>query len=908
MMDAVIFFRTISNLGAAMPDATHLQPLAAILVHFAWQGFAITTTCWALMTLNRRPTIRYAIGCVGLLTTLAAPIVTFVLRPAPAPLALPSVVLFSPQREIVASALLIITKPAEIRSPKSTLAERADAWLLVGSPWITAGWFAGTSIVGLRHALGLAAIARLRRRATPVLDAVLVGRLARLGRRMKVRVSVAFLSSGAIDSPCVIGWLRPAILWPACALTGLTPLQLDALLAHELAHIRRHDYFINLLQTVVETLGFYHPAVWWLSRRVRQEREHCCDDIAAEIFGDRHGYARALVSLETSRGRPLSGVVASNGGSLMTRVRRLVAPARTSSALRPFPSPVLMTAVLCAAAICATFAYRTARAATGFPTTAPANIATKEAQVQSVAKRDLVMAGLVFRHDRLDAWIAQAKDHSQSQQEFDGLKQDRKAIAAMIAARMAELAAEPDNELRSPVDATYVELWDYVTNTRAGLAERLQSLPPDASERLELENMLRRADDALRRSEDRGGYSVSGDIERAGAYELPPDGITLKPAIDVAGGFVDAAAKNPSDAWILVTIPCRSDRTKESSVYVRWGEFTAAEHRPLFLLPGDSIHVGIKPPTTTRTAKTVIDPVNSVPVRLVRQVKALAAPANSSLAGDILKAQVAEDAPAANPFIDPAPAPQPATQPTTSPVSATASKVQRALSAAQAARTTALRKQMDRLRDQRADLKGGLPATVPGDLSTSADTMAAIARLLAERDSLRASLVQLEQKLGLEASPAVKTRQHLQSIEDQVEAIIEHFASDLSENLSVELMTGLNAGLDANLGSTQKIGPYYVSGAVTRPGVYKLSGGRVSVLQALIAAGHNTPTSVGVHITRRWPDPAAETKLAVEVDITDGKGTEVEVRPGDVIVVGSVTIDVLPTTTRTTLPAVPGKE
>src|ERR687891_1536007 len=103
-------------------------------------------------------------------------------------------------------------------------------------------------------------------------------------------------------------------------MSGLSAQQLEAILAHELAHIRRHDYLVNLLQTLVETLLFYHPAVWWLSRRIRLEREHCCDDLAVSLCGDPYTYASALADLEQLRG---SGqlVVAATGGSLLQRVR-----------------------------------------------------------------------------------------------------------------------------------------------------------------------------------------------------------------------------------------------------------------------------------------------------------------------------------------------------------------------------------------------------------------------------------------------------------------------------------------------------------------------------------------------------------------------------------------------------------
>ena len=124
--------------------------------------------------------------------------------------------------------------------------------------------------------------------------------------------------------PTVIGWLKPVVLLPASALAGLAPNQIEAILAHELAHIRRHDYLVNLCRRVVETLLFYHPAVWWLSRRIRAERENCCDDLAVSLCGDPVAYAAALAELEGLRSTTGDLVLAATGGSLLQRVRRLL--------------------------------------------------------------------------------------------------------------------------------------------------------------------------------------------------------------------------------------------------------------------------------------------------------------------------------------------------------------------------------------------------------------------------------------------------------------------------------------------------------------------------------------------------------------------------------------------------------
>src|SRR5262249_13851986 len=141
--------------------------------------------------------------------------------------------------------------------------------------------------------------------------------VTRLSRRLHIARRVRIFRSSLVDVPTVIGWLKPVVLVPASALAGLAPHQLEAVLAHELAHIRRHDYLVNLMQTLVETLLFYHPAVWWLSRRIRLERENCCDDLAVHLCGDPYTYARALADLEQLRGGRRQLALAATGGSLL---------------------------------------------------------------------------------------------------------------------------------------------------------------------------------------------------------------------------------------------------------------------------------------------------------------------------------------------------------------------------------------------------------------------------------------------------------------------------------------------------------------------------------------------------------------------------------------------------------------
>jgi beta-lactamase regulating signal transducer with metallopeptidase domain len=191
-------------------------------------------------------------------------------------------------------------------------------------PWLVAVWFAGVFSLSIRFLGGLALVERLKRAQTSPALLFWQEKLSSLCEQLRVSRPVRLSESALVEVPTVIGWLRPVILVPASVFTGLSAPQLEALLAHELAHIRRYDYLVNLIQTAVETLLFYHPAVWWVSSQVRQEREHCCDDLAVAVCRDVLVYARALAALEQLRAHIPQAAVAATGGSLLKRIQRLV--------------------------------------------------------------------------------------------------------------------------------------------------------------------------------------------------------------------------------------------------------------------------------------------------------------------------------------------------------------------------------------------------------------------------------------------------------------------------------------------------------------------------------------------------------------------------------------------------------
>jgi uncharacterized protein (TIGR03435 family) len=195
--------------------------------------------------------------------------------------------------------------------------------------WVVVFWMIGAAAFSLRLLSGWILAQRFRHRMVRAASLEWQRRLDRLKACISVTRPVSLLVSGLIEAPGSIGWFEPIVLVPAGALAGLPCAQMEALLLHELAHIRRHDYLVHILQRVVETVLFYHPGVWWVSSHMRTERELCCDDIAVSVTGDAVVYARALAEFDSARFiQP--AIVAANGGSVARRIARLLGQSSTS--------------------------------------------------------------------------------------------------------------------------------------------------------------------------------------------------------------------------------------------------------------------------------------------------------------------------------------------------------------------------------------------------------------------------------------------------------------------------------------------------------------------------------------------------------------------------------------------------
>jgi len=322
-----------------------VQKLGWTLLHFVWQAAAVALLLGILLALLRKSSasMRYIIACAAMGLIILLPIVTMLLIPisTPQPIAEiepapPPVVLHV--EPVDQTPLTRELEYMEMDQPENVETATPVNWkqqaseLLESSlPYLVLGWLLGVFGLSLWHLGGWAQLQRLREKMVKQVDDSLSATMYRLSDRLGVKRAVQLLESALVQVPTVVGWLRPVILLPASAMTGLTTEQLEALLAHELAHVRRYDYLVNMLQTVVETLGFYHPAVWWVSHRIRIERENCCDDLAISISGDRIRYARALTSMEEIRSGRSELAVAATGGNLFGRIRRLVSNDSTDS-------------------------------------------------------------------------------------------------------------------------------------------------------------------------------------------------------------------------------------------------------------------------------------------------------------------------------------------------------------------------------------------------------------------------------------------------------------------------------------------------------------------------------------------------------------------------------------------------
>ncbi|MGU7781025.1 M56 family metallopeptidase [Burkholderia sp. PU8-34] len=291
-----------------------VQVIGWALLHFVWKGalIGIATALSLRLLRDASPQSRYVLLCLSLLSCAGVPSLD-VYRTL----------------DVAAQASDSFGMPVVVDIPMA--GQPAPSAVLHLMPWLVAAWLLGVTVMSCRLAAGLLWVRRISRAGSERADAGWQDCVSRLATRCGIARKVTLRVTAGLSSPLTVGWWRPLVLVPAALLTGMPPDLLEALLAHEVAHIKRADYLINLLQRVIEALLFYHPAVWWLSRRMRIEREHIADHLAAKAIDDPRRLALALERLSDlqSAGAACAPVAQwAKGGDLLDRIKRLCQPAR----------------------------------------------------------------------------------------------------------------------------------------------------------------------------------------------------------------------------------------------------------------------------------------------------------------------------------------------------------------------------------------------------------------------------------------------------------------------------------------------------------------------------------------------------------------------------------------------------
>jgi beta-lactamase regulating signal transducer with metallopeptidase domain len=315
--------------------------LAWTLLHFVWQGGLIGAAAWIAIGALASPRARYAAGVAALAVMTGAALATFATAGAQGP----------GGRTLAPAAAYVPGAADDVEPAAASAGVPAAAGRSRTSAVVVVLWFAGVAALSLRLAGGWMMVCRLRRQPHASVDEAIAAAARRIGERLGLARTVSVVRSSTVAAPVLIGWLKPVVLLPAAALAGLSPAQLEALIAHELAHVKRHDYLVNLLQSAVETLLFYHPAVWWVSREVRRQREYCCDDLAVAV-SDRVVYASALTELAALAPHARLALGAADG-PLLERIRRILeghASARAESGWAAMPLIAVIVVLLTAAA------------------------------------------------------------------------------------------------------------------------------------------------------------------------------------------------------------------------------------------------------------------------------------------------------------------------------------------------------------------------------------------------------------------------------------------------------------------------------------------------------------------------------------------------------------------------------
>jgi len=338
--------------------------LTFVLLHFVWQATVLYCAWRLISTLTpfRSPQARYGGALATLLLILVCPAVTFGLldvRDLPtatrvehlADDSMLGLVLGSgAESDGAVEANNTLAVPGQLAAEQTVSPYSLTNFALLTvqiQPYLMLAWTAGVIVLGLRLCVGYLGTVWLRRVGLVSIDSDLLVRYADLATRLNLLHLPPIAFSRRVGHAMTVGLLRPMVLLPAAWMTEISPEVLEAVLAHELAHIRRQDLWINFLQRVAETIFFYHPVVWWISSEIRREREICCDEMAIDALGQRLNYAKSLEHVATwqvehPRGMLAAHFLGDRQGQLIGRVRQILGISTPQAGERSWPAGLVL--------------------------------------------------------------------------------------------------------------------------------------------------------------------------------------------------------------------------------------------------------------------------------------------------------------------------------------------------------------------------------------------------------------------------------------------------------------------------------------------------------------------------------------------------------------------------------------
>jgi beta-lactamase regulating signal transducer with metallopeptidase domain len=314
---------------SAMTSTVLAERLGWALLHSFWQIAVIAMLYLVARLVFQGPSVRYWLGMVAVLSSAVWPVVdcldpsvvTVQQRPLPAQ----NISSSTADKSGVNETKHGVDAASSAMEPSIGVQGSTLNQITRVVPFIAVLWSVGLCLLLLRHAGALVLLHQMRAKGIKAPDDELSAMLLQLRKKMGVTRAAQLLLSARAQVPILIGTVRPAILIPISLVTGLERRQLEAILSHELAHLRRWDDVMNLIQCGIVTLLYFHPLIWWLNHKVNEDRELCCDDLAVRRGADRVALAEALASLAVNSG-PGMALAASGSGPVARRIERLLMP------------------------------------------------------------------------------------------------------------------------------------------------------------------------------------------------------------------------------------------------------------------------------------------------------------------------------------------------------------------------------------------------------------------------------------------------------------------------------------------------------------------------------------------------------------------------------------------------------